>query len=118
MTCIPALINCHTNATNATNAQSAWVLGEEVEVAGTVKVHSSFRNSLDSISRRLKELVLAAVAPGENLLNYDLLVTGHSLDGALMTCFVTDMAEYGMDAGRGQKNSLHFSQVHLSTHLT
>jgi hypothetical protein len=51
-----------------------------------VKVHSGFRNSIDSISRRLKELVLAAVAPGEDLSNYDLLVTGHSLGGALATC--------------------------------
>ena len=87
--------------TDATIAQSAWVSGEDVEVAGTVKVHTGFRNSLDSISRRLKELVLAAVAPGEDLSNYDLLVTGHSLGGALATCFVTDVAEYGMDAGRG-----------------
>ena len=87
--------------TDATIAQSAWVSGEDVEVAGTAKVHAGFRSSLDSISRRLKELVLAAVAPGEDLSNYDLLITGHSLGGALATCFVTDVAEYGMDAGRG-----------------
>ena len=36
--------------TDATIAQSAWVSGEDVEVAGTVKVHTGFRNSLDSIS--------------------------------------------------------------------
>jgi hypothetical protein len=57
--------------------------------------------SLNSVSRRLKELVLAAVAPGEDLSSYDLLVTGHSLGGALATCFVLDIAEYGVDAGRG-----------------
>lgn len=59
------------------------------------------RKSLNSISRRLKELVLAAVSPGEDLSSYDLLVTGHSLGGALATCFVMDVAEHGLDAGRG-----------------
>ena len=87
--------------TDATITQSAWVEGEDVEKAETVKVHSGFRNSLNSISRRLKELVLAAVAPGEDLAQYDVLVTGHSLGGALATCFVMDVAEYGCDAGRG-----------------
>ena len=57
--------------------------------------------SLNSISGRLKELVLAAVAPGEDLSSYDLLDTGHSLGGALATCFVMDVAQYGVDAGRG-----------------
>lgn len=33
------------------------------------------RKSLNSISRRLKELVLAAVEPGEDLSQYDVLVT-------------------------------------------
>lgn len=61
-------------------------------------IHSK---SLNSVSRRLKELVLAAVAPGEDLSSYDVLVTGHSLGGALATAFVMDIAEYGVDAGRG-----------------
>ncbi|KAL9182905.1 hypothetical protein ACHAXT_004184 [Thalassiosira profunda] len=87
--------------TDASIAQDAWVEGEDVEKADTVKVHSGFRKSLQSISRRLKELMLAAVAPGEDLSEYDVLVTGHSLGGALATCFVMDVAEYGMDAGRG-----------------
>lgn len=43
---------------------------------------------------------MAAVIPSDNLANYELLVTGHSLGGALATCFVMDVAEYGMDAGR------------------
>ena len=87
--------------TDATIAKSAWVDGESVDDINTAKVHTGFRNSLNSISRRLKELVLAAVIPGDNLANYELLVTGHSLGGALATCFVMDVAEYGMDAGRG-----------------
>ncbi len=58
-----------------------------------------FRASLQSVSRRLKELVVAA-ACGE-LPQWDMLVTGHSLGGALATLFVADIAEYGVDAGRG-----------------
>jgi len=56
---------------------------------------------LNSVSRRLKELILAAVAPEEDLSSYQLLITGHSLGGALATLFATDIAEFGMDAGRG-----------------
>jgi hypothetical protein len=87
--------------TDASIAQEAWVEGDDVEKPEAVKVHSGFRKSLNSISRRLKELVLAAVAPGEDLSQYDLLVSGHSLGGALATCFTLDLAEYGVDAGRG-----------------
>jgi len=53
-------------------------------------VHAGFREACDSISRRLKELVLAAV-DGE-LSEWDLLITGHSLGGALATLFTTDLA--------------------------
>ena len=55
---------------------------------------------MNSISRRLKELILATPAPGEDISHYDMLVTGHSLGGALATLFVMDIAESGIDAGR------------------
>ena len=87
--------------TDASITQDAWVEGEDIEDPNTVKIHTGFRKSLNSISRRLKELMLAAVAPGDDLSDYDVLCTGHSLGGALATCFVMDVAEYGMDAGRG-----------------
>ena len=80
-------------------AQDSWIEGEDVADKRTMKVHTGFRESLDSVSRRLKELVLAATdfEPEE----YNLLVTGHSLGGALATLFVADVAEFGVDSGRG-----------------
>jgi len=88
--------------TDANIIQSAWVEGTEPKKNEIIPmVHSGFRGSLNSISRRLKELVLAAVAPGEDLSTYDVVVTGHSLGGALATLFTADIAQYGFDAGRG-----------------
>ena len=45
-------------------------------------------------------MILATPAPGEDISQYDMLVTGHSLGGALATLFVMDIAESGIDAGR------------------
>mmetsp|Transcript_18437 Transcript_18437/g.24348 ORF Transcript_18437/g.24348 Transcript_18437/m.24348 type:complete len:794 (-) Transcript_18437:218-2599(-) len=86
--------------TDASVVQTPWIEGENPTDL-TAKVHVGFRKSMNSISRRLKELLIASVAPGDNISEYDMLVTGHSLGGALATLFVADIGEFGLDAGRG-----------------
>eukprot|EP00542_Grammatophora_oceanica_P009164 CAMPEP_0194042768 /NCGR_PEP_ID=MMETSP0009_2-20130614/14517_1 /TAXON_ID=210454 /ORGANISM="Grammatophora oceanica, Strain CCMP 410" /LENGTH=821 /DNA_ID=CAMNT_0038686749 /DNA_START=22 /DNA_END=2487 /DNA_ORIENTATION=+ len=86
--------------TDASITQDAWVEGEDVAQAGILKVHTGFRTSLQSIARRLKELILAVPGPDEKIEDWDMWVTGHSLGAALATLFTADVAEYGIDAGR------------------
>jgi len=93
--------------TDASILQVPWVAGDydeqtlkNVDHETFPMVHVGFRKSMDSICRRLKTLVLAAVGEGESITDYDVLVTGHSLGGALATLFTADIAEVGIDAGR------------------
>jgi len=72
--------------TDASITQETWVEGQDPKNPETPKVHVGFRRSLCSISRRLKELLLATPGPYESISDYDVLVTGHSLVGVRRFC--------------------------------
>lgn len=86
--------------TDASLVQDAWIEGQDVTDQTIPKVHRGFRTSLNSIARRLKELLLATPGPDLSIEDFDMYVSGHSLGGALATLFTADIAEYGIDAGR------------------
>ena len=58
---------------------------------GTTRRDATRRDGAQSVARRLKELVAAAA--GGDISEWELVVTGHSLGGALATLFTMDLAE-------------------------
>lgn len=87
--------------TDASAAMTPWARDARRDVdgyesvpsaAGEPRVHAGFRGALDSIARRLKQLlVVAASQPDEK--KWLLELTGHSLGGALATLFALDAAD-------------------------
>ena len=67
------------------------------------RVHAGFFESAASVNRRVKELLVTACAgkPKE----WDVLVTGHSLGGALATMFAAEIAR-GVDPRAASKSTI------------
>ena len=89
--------------TDASAAMTQWARDTKRDVdgydsvpaaVGDPRVHAGFRGALDSIARRLKQLLAVA---GDD--DWALELTGHSLGGALATLFALDVAN-GVDPYR------------------
>jgi len=78
------------------------------------QVHSGFFASARAISRRVKELLVSATAgtPGE----WSLLITGHSLGGALAQLMATELVG-SVDVSRGFKEKDDASLFGMATKL-
>jgi len=83
---------------NGNNIGGGYGASETDKLLREAKCHAGFYESLDSISRRLKEIVVLA-GDGE-FEQYDVTLTGHSLGGALAMLFASDVARFGYDLRR------------------
>lgn len=80
--------------TDGSVLQTTWREGDE-ERKDTEYVHKGFRDSLQSVSERLKGIMFDAT--GGEVEEWNCIVTGHSLGGALANMCVRDIGENGLD---------------------
>lgn len=84
--------------TDTTIVKTSWESradGSDAE-KGEALVHAGFREALNSVAQRLKGLISAACGDPSD---WEVLLTGHSLGGALATLMAADLAD-GLDTSR------------------